>query len=107
MEVVGSSPTMPTNVSVTEWLGSCLQNNVIQVRILSDTPMVPSSRRPRTLACHASNMGSNPIGTANAGIAQLVEHLLAKQKVACSNHVTRSILINICKGVYDSVRRTG
>ena len=89
--VASSNLARGANVSVTEWLGNCLQNNVIQVRFLSDTPMVPSSRRPRTLACHASNMGSNPIGTANAGIAQLVEHLLAKQKVACSNHVTRSI----------------
>ena len=26
--------------------------------------MVPSSSRPRTLACHASNTGSNPVGTA-------------------------------------------
>ena len=26
--------------------------------------LVPSSRRPRTPACHAGNTGSNPVGTA-------------------------------------------
>src|SRR3546814_3618115 len=44
----------------------------------------------QTFALPICNRGSSPLGDANAGIAQLVEHDLAKVGVASSSLVSRS-----------------
>ena len=42
---------------------------------------------------HSGDTGSSPVGGIYAGVAQLVEHLLAMQKVTSSSLVTRSFKI--------------
>ena len=46
------------------------------------------------MICNLGVVGSNPTGSSNAAVAQLVEHNLAKVRVAGSNPVCRSIRDN-------------
>ena len=75
--IVGSSPTITTSGSLVEWL--------------------------RRLPVTQEIMGSSPIRVAiynvYAGIAQLVEHFLAKEDVASSSLVSRSRLEDCWSGL--------
>ena len=70
---MGSNPTQPTNLRVSY--------NGREIDITS--------------GFHPEEEGSTPFTRSNAKVAQLVERLLAKEKVAGSNPVFRSMMENI------------